>query len=372
MQVDGAEVPPGVKLMDFEDFETHRNLIFQDAKDTIQKAFPKEHNGVRMELTDVDYVDPEDYSIQEQKKALHEDKFIGRRLRGKVTLRDVNTGEVLDSKKMTLMKVPWLTDRGTFIREGNEWGTINQQRLLPGAYSRRQANGDLETQFNVRPGTGGAFRIQFNPQSAQYKFSIAGSDLHLYSLLKDIGVSDDEMRRSWGDAVFETNAAAYDSRTLEKAYSKIVPEWERKKYPDRTREDKIVMIKNALNRSQMAAAVARKTLPNLFSRTKSAGWRDAHLFMQKSASMKLADLQDIATYINVHADKHIDVSLPKEQLVQAIKNTIATGMEDGSMQLGKVDYSDEGAQLVRQDKATRFIEQLKKNITKPSKFLDSL
>ena len=279
MHVDGAEAPEGVKLMDFEDFDTHRNLIFDDAKTTLLKSFPKEHNGVRMELHDVEYTDPEEYSIAEQKKALHEDKFVGRRLRGTVTLRDANTGDILDSKQMTLMKVPWLTDRGTFIREGNEWGTINQQRLLPGAYSRRQANGDLETQFNVRPGTGGAFRVQFNPQSAQYKFNIAGSDLHLYSLLKDIGVSDDTMRRSWGEAVFNTNAAEYDSRTLEKAYTKIVPEWERKKNPNRSREDKITLIKNALNRSQMAAAVARKTLPNLFDREKVAMWNETHTLM---------------------------------------------------------------------------------------------
>jgi hypothetical protein len=46
---------------------------------------------------------------------------------------------------MTLLKVPYLTGRGTFIRDGNEWGTINQTRLIPGAYSRYQNNGDLET-----------------------------------------------------------------------------------------------------------------------------------------------------------------------------------------------------------------------------------
>ena len=79
-------------------------------------------------------------------KALHEDGFLARRLKGTVTLTDSKTGEVLDQKKsITLMKVPFLTGRGTFIRDGNEWGTINQTRLLPGAYSRYQNNGDLET-----------------------------------------------------------------------------------------------------------------------------------------------------------------------------------------------------------------------------------
>lgn len=264
MQIDGADTPPGVELYDMEDYAKHRELIFRDAKDTLIKQFPKEHNGVRMELEGVDYVDPDDYTYKEQKQALLEDKFLARRLRGTVKLKDAKTGQLLDSKTITLMRVPWLSNRGTFIREGNEWGTIAQQRLLPGAYSRYQNNGDIEMQFNVRPGTGGAFRVNMNPKTAQYKFSIAGSELHLYSLLHDLGVSDDTMRKKWGDAVFDMNAEKYDARVFEKAYQKIVPAWVRKKQENASHEDKARMIKEALDRSQMSASVARHTLPTLF------------------------------------------------------------------------------------------------------------
>lgn len=264
MQLEGADVPDGVELYDMEDYKTHRDLIFRDAKETLIKQFPKEHNGVRMELEGVDYVDPDDYTLKEQKQALLDDKFLARRLRGTVTLKDANTGDILDTKTITLMRVPWLSDRGTFIREGNEWGTIAQQRLLPGAYSRFQNNGDIETQFNVRPGTGGAFRVNFNPKSAQYKFNIAGSDLHLYSLLKDLGVSDDTMKKKWGEDIFNMNAENYDARVFEKAYQKIVPEWVRKKESAASHDDKARMIREALDRSQMSAAVARRTLPTLF------------------------------------------------------------------------------------------------------------
>lgn len=370
MQVDGAEAPDGVELMDMEDFDTHRRLIFDDAKNTLIKSFPREHNGVRIELSDVDYHDPDNYTTKEQKQAIHEDKFLGRRLRGTITLKDANTGEMLDSKTITLMKVPWLSDRGTFIREGNEWGTIAQQRLLPGAYSRVQANGDLETQFNVRPGTGGAFRVQFNPASAQYRFNIGGADLHLYSLMKDIGVSDDDLRERWGDAVFEANAADYDSRTLEKAYAKIVPEWDKKNNPNRTREEKVALIKKALDRSQMAAKVARKTLPTLFSRTKAASWRSAHAAMEKCASLKVSDMRDIAMYINQHLDKDIDIDLPKEQLVQEIKNVVTTGMKDGDIRMGEVNEGDEGAAAVREMHMYNFLQKLKNQATKPSRFFD--
>ena len=370
MQIDNAEAPRGIELYDFEDFDKHRDLIFSDAKTALVNSFPREHNGVRIELSDVDYTDPEFYSTKEQKKALHEDKYLGRRLRGKVTLTDTKTGETLDKKTITLMKVPWLTDRGTFIREGNEWGSIAQQRLLPGAYSRVQANGDLETQFNVRPGTGGAFKVQFNPESAQYRFNIANSDLHLYSLLHDLGVPDKQLEEKWGASILAINAENYDKGTIEKAYNKIVPEWDKKNNPNRTREEKIELIKAALNRSQMATSVAKKTLPNLFSREKSAAWAEAHDLMQKCASMKLTDLQDIAAYINSAADKNIDLDGDKTYLIQAIKNIVATGLENGNVSSGKIDATDDNAAFVRALKTKRFIEGLKAKITKPSKFLD--
>ena len=372
MLIDDAEAPDGVDLMDFEDFDKHRELIFNDAKTTLEKTFPREHNGVRMELLNTEYADPEHYSIKEQKKALHSDDYLGRRLRGTVRLTDAKTGELLDEKTMTLMKVPWLTERGTFIRGGNEWGSVAQQRLLPGAYSRVQANGDLETQFNVRPGTGGAFRVQFNPESAQYKLNIAGSDLHLYSLMKDIGISDDDLRSRWGDAVFEANAADYDSRTLEKAYNKIVPEWDKKNSPNRTKEEKIEMVRNALKRSQMAASVARKTLPNLFNRTKAASWKENGMIMEKCASLSKNDLREIAIYVNQNGDKNIDVDAPKDVLVQEIKNVITTGMKDGDITKSKLDETDDGAAAVRAARAHAFLLNLKKRINKPSKFLDSI
>jgi DNA-directed RNA polymerase beta subunit len=372
MRVDDAEVPKNVELYDFEDFDKHRELIFSDAKSALVKSFPREHNGVRIELDNVDYTDPETYSTKEQKKALHEDQYLGRRLRGTIVLKDTNTGETLDKKTITLMKVPWLTDRGTFIREGNEWGTISQQRLLPGAYSRVQANGDLETQFNVRPGTGGAFKVQFNPESAQYRFNIAGSDLHLYSLMKEIGVSDEQLKERWGEAVWAINAENYDSGTLEKAYNKIVPEWDKKNNPNRTREQKIELIKNALNRSQVATAVVKKTLPNLFSREKAAAWKESHELITKCASLKREDLQDIAAYINSTADKNIDIEGNKTYLIAAIKNVISTGLVDGDMSKGKIDSSDNSAALIRALKANRFLQSLKARINKPSKFLDKL
>lgn len=362
-----AEIPKGLQLYDWEDHATSRRLIEEDVKSTMEKQFKeKEHNGVKLSITNIHYADPEHYSISEQKKILHNDGFLGRRLKGTVTLRDSNTGELLDEKKnMTLMKVPYLTGRGTFIREGNEWGTINQTRLLPGAYSRYQNNGDLETQFNVRPGTGGSIKVNFDPESAVYKFKTAGQEFHLYSLLNALGVPDEELKKRWGEEIFEKNKVGYDSRTLEKAYQKIVPEWDRKQNPGRTDEQKIQLVKNALNRAQMATAVAKVTLPNLFDRTKSANWQKVNNMRVKLAALNTEELQDVATYINEAGDKSIDTSTNKTQLEEQIKSIIISGLLPQQKRTpADVDPEDNAASVVRSMKEQRMFKTLQNKLNK--------
>lgn len=356
-----ADAPEGVELYDMEDFDTHRRLIFDDAKTTLEKQFPKVYNGVKMELIGADYADPDNYTIRDQKTALHNDKFLMRRLRGTLKLTDANTGALLDKKTTTLMRVPYLTERGTFIRSGNEWATISQQRLLPGAYTRRQANGELETQFNVRPGTGNAFRINLNPETAVYKFNIAGSNLHLYSLLHDLGVKDDQLKERWGDAVFAANADNYDARVFEKAYNKIVPEWDRKNNPGRSREEKVQLIKDALDRSQISTKVVKKTLPSLFDMTKRAQWRDAGKVLEKCAykTLKKSDLIELATYLNANMGLNIPVeNASQEIIVESIRNVLATGLPDGSLYMGKTNPDDKGAALVRQMRTKNMVDKI--------------
>lgn len=360
--VEGAETPEGVELYDFEDFDKTRSLLYEDTKNALLKQFPKEHNGVRMELADVDYVDPDNYTLQEQKKALQDDAYLSRRLRGTVRLFDTHTGKLLDERKMTLMRVPFLTERGTFIKDGNEWGTISQQRLIPGAYSRYQKNGDLETQFNVRPGTGKAFRVNLNPQTGQYKFNIAGSDLHMYSLLKDLGVSDEEMKESWGEQLFNTNAEKYDSRTFEKAYNKIVPEWDRKRNTARTREEKAQLIRDALDRSQIASSVAKRTLPTLFDIAKKASWTEQCDTFDKLANLSVKDLKLVAAYINHSSGKAIDLNASKEDLENQIKKVVVTGFTNGDENLGFVDVNDSAAALVRQMKGQQMWKGIKETV----------
>lgn len=227
--------------------------------------------AVRLELHDVDYDNTDDVPISEQKKNLLENKYITKKLRGTVKLFDNDTNQLLEEKRLSLMRVPYLTNRGTFIHGGNEYATIMQARLLPGVYTRRQANGELETQFNVKPGTGVGFRVGFEPETTQYRLKISQANLHLYSLLKDLGTKDEELEKAWGPDIFNANKNKYDSRVFDKAYERLVSNKQKK--IDVSREDKAKSIRNALDSARIHARVAQKNLPSMFNPKIAAEWQ---------------------------------------------------------------------------------------------------
>ena len=278
------EVPKGVTLRDFDDFTSLRTNIFDGVKKAMSSSFPVKYGNVRMELHDVDYDDLDDVPISKQKKMLLENKYITKKLRGTIKLFDDTTDQLLEEKRLSLMRVPYLTNRGTFIHGGNEYATIMQSRLLPGVYTRRQENGELETQFNVKPGTGIGFRVGFEPETTQYRVKISQANLHMYSLMHDLGTSDEELEKAWGKEIFNANKAKYDSRVFDKAYERLVSV--RQKKADKTKEDKVKSMRAALDAAQIHARVAQKNLPNMFNPKVAAEWEAK--WQGKQAMEKLA------------------------------------------------------------------------------------
>ncbi len=288
MQIPVADIPEppqGVTLRDPEDSDGIRG----DIESSMLKAMGRyvngySYGGVRLELKDMKYVGPEKFTKQQQHEALLNDKLLSRRLRGTVRLIDEETNDVLDERKnLTLAHVPYLTERGTFVDNGSEFSPVMQSRLLPGVYARKRDNGELETHFNVRPGTGSAMRVSFDPTSAQYRLKVGSSDLHAYSVFRDLGVSDEELERRWGPEILEANRAKYSRSTLDRLYQRTIPKWERD--DAQSPADKVAAIRAALDRTQVAKSILEQNLPNLFSREKSAHWRMAGRAIQVAQDM---------------------------------------------------------------------------------------
>jgi hypothetical protein len=282
---DLPEPPPGVRLRDPEDSDGIRTDIEDSVLQSMQRYVNGyAYGGVRLELKDLKYIGQPKYSKSEQREALMSDKMLARRLRGTVRLVDEETNKVIDERKnLTLARVPYLTERGTFIDNGSEFAPVMQSRLLPGAYTRRRDNGELETHFNVRPGTGSAMRVSFDPSTAQYRIKVGTSDLHAYSVFRDLGVTDEELERRWGKDILEVNRSKYSRHTLDRLYRKAVPKWER----DETRppEERVKEIRAALDRTQVAESILKQNLPNLYSQEKAAHWRMAGRAIEVAENM---------------------------------------------------------------------------------------
>lgn len=284
-QDDDPPPPPGVRLRDPEDSDALR----KDLEDSVLNAMNRyvngfEYGGVRVEVGNLHYADKDRYSLAEQQEALMSDRLLSRRLRGDIKLIDSATNKVLDQRKnFTLTKLPYLTPRGTFINNGSEFAAVAQSRLLPGVYARKRDNGVLESHINTRPGTGPSMRLSFEPETAQYRLKMGNSDLHAYSVFRDLGVTDEELERRWGPQVLELNRAKYTKDTLNKVYAKATPKWQR----DDTLppEQKVQAVMDALNRAQVAKSIIRRNLPNLYDREKAAAWRTAGRVIDQYAEM---------------------------------------------------------------------------------------
>lgn len=343
---DGELVPQGVDLIDVADMPKRRNLFYSAAQSQMEQSFPQKYGGLRMELSDAGYEGAEHFSPAEQKSAILSNQVLSRRLRGTVHLFDDVTGDKLDEKRITLMSVPHLTDRGTFIHNGNEYTTVSQSRLEAGPYTRRRENGELETQFNVRPGTGRQFRVGFEPETAQYRLRLQSSNLHLYSLLKDLGVDDDHLEQLWGKPILEANRGKYDKRVFGKAFEKFVPAWKRPNYttPDEQRK----AITEALEAAQINERIAQRNLPVLWDRRKQASYRKPdpatfypHLspsqvkeslvctfgsdFRAKAAAFEDDELRVLAAFVTRTTGVAIPLSLDPTSLEEAIISAVTSG-----------------------------------------------
>ena len=245
------------KTYTFDDYQRLRQNIRDKVKKAVGDSFPLEWGGVRLEVKNLKY-DPTDYDLKKQKDALLKDEYLANPLKGDVYLYDSKSNQLLDQLKgKTLMRVPYYTERGTFIHNGNEYSTLRQMRLRPGIYSRRKANNELETQFNIERGTGRGYRITFDPKSSIYKFEIGQSSVSLYSILHDIGVPDQELKEAWGDDVFARNKSRYDRRALDKVHSKMVSS---RNSTAKTFEDKARELREAFEAQRVDADIRKSTL----------------------------------------------------------------------------------------------------------------
>ena len=214
-----AELPDHLRA--FDDVDKTRELIYGNVMGALTNKFPYSDGKHRLELHNLKYSGPQDYSWEQQKKALMNNRSLKTPIKGTWKLFDEGTGELLDEKEEVVMDVPYYSHRGTIINNGNEYTVVNQSRLKPGMYTRTKQNGEHEAQFNVRPGTGRGFRIWMEPSTGIFRVNVGQANIPAYPFLKTQGITDDQMRDAWGDDVYNANINKTDPQALNKLYKRF-------------------------------------------------------------------------------------------------------------------------------------------------------
>ena len=254
--------PPGPKAAPagrlFSDAAGMRDRVFSRALTAAQSIAPISNRTHTLRVKDVSYIDPDQFTLAQQKQAILRRETIGRRLRGTWELVDNNTGEVVDSKQQTLARVPFFTQRGTTINNGSEYVMVNQQRLKPGIFTREQNNGDLESHANVAVGTGASHRYYLDPASGKFFLKVGQAKLPLMPLLRSLGATNAQLREQWGRDIFAANENEDDPKGLAKVYDRFSTAEDRRQILDDA--GKQLAIQAAFSRMRIDPEVSLRTL----------------------------------------------------------------------------------------------------------------
>lgn len=180
--------------------------------DSYSKLFPVTNtSGFKLELKNI-WVDEAGLDSQDftsQKKARLSGNTYGAPVYAALELKDPN-GKIIDRMdKIRFATIPQLTTRGSYIVGGNEYQVNHQLRRKPGVYVVKMATGDqYKANFTLTGEGSKNFELHFDPVSNKYSVTKIGgssSELPLYPLLHTLGVSDQELQRTWGTEVLAAN-----------------------------------------------------------------------------------------------------------------------------------------------------------------------
>ena len=189
------------------DFAKQNELIQSTLLEEINTHYPIQGDKYSLDVKSLvidDNLSSNDYPKQKDIKLKRGTWHVP--LYANIELIENESGKVIDRiKKMKIANVPKLTNRFSLIIGGNEYQPLNQFRLKSGIYTRRQANGDLESRFNLEKGYN--FRMTLDETKGIFYIILKNKKYRLYNLLHSLDVPDQELQKIWGEEVFKSNFA---------------------------------------------------------------------------------------------------------------------------------------------------------------------
>jgi DNA-directed RNA polymerase beta subunit len=244
-------------LRAFDDTRTARKWLHTGAVEALQKRFPIEDQEYKLELQDVRIGGPTHFGLERQKQALLKDEQLRVPIKGRWRLSHKASGQVLDEREDTVLHLPYLTNRGTMIYRGNEYSSVSQSRLKAGVYTRRKKSGEIESFFNIKPGTGRSFRVWLEPQTGVFKVNVGQSNIPLYPMLATLGVKDKDLLKTWGPDILIANQKARAAQAVDKLYQRFTGKAPTAEITEQGRREALV---EAFNKAEVDPTVIARTL----------------------------------------------------------------------------------------------------------------
>jgi DNA-directed RNA polymerase subunit beta' len=222
----------------------------------IKSQFPVIGSMQRVELEGLDVKDPEP-GTSDDLHGQHKAKVTGDTWASPVfatlSMKD-KAGKVIQTKRMRVAEIPRMTSRHSYIVDGQEYQVDSQWQLKPGVYTRRMANGNLESRFNTPASK--EFKLLFDPATKQFNMSRGKAEaIAVYPLMKALGVDDDSLEQKWGKEVFAANKQA---RGLSGALAKFYRA--DRKVPPKDHEEALQYFTDVMKRSELDPDVTKITL----------------------------------------------------------------------------------------------------------------
>lgn len=194
-------------------------MAYLDPKDSFDHFQERVIEGVgaqfpiegRTKVLQLDGLEVRDELHQDDIKDQHKAKVEGTSwsvpLMANLSLRDKETGQVLDRSKMRVAVLPKVTRRYSQIVDGQEYQVDSQWQLKPGAYVRRRQSGEIETRFQTS-GRRPSFDVSFDDKTKVFKMGYHKAELPMYPILNALGVEDEELEKAWGKDILQANKTA--------------------------------------------------------------------------------------------------------------------------------------------------------------------
>lgn len=213
---------PPSNTRSFFDPQGLRNMLFNTAVDAFGKKINTiETQDFKLQAKNLKIEVPK-ITTSAQKKAVLEKKDLTVPLKGTIDLIHKPSGKIVESKSTTIAHIPYVTNHNTVIYNGSEYESVNQQRLLPGVYSRLRQDGIPEAHINPAPRTGQAGRILFLPEKQLFVLMVKNSQIKLYGLLRDFGIPESSIRQAWGEKIYNVNRMTYTGDEVDKLYDILI------------------------------------------------------------------------------------------------------------------------------------------------------